>query len=104
MADSNNDLITRITPGGVPSTFATLPTHDNPIGVTFDGNNNLFVVDDGSSKVSEITPGGVISTLATGVGITTTPAFIVVAPVPEPTIFATLSVALTFLVGRRRRR
>jgi streptogramin lyase len=71
------DMIRKITPAGVVTTIAglagvtghddgvgTAATFDFPLGITVDGNGNLFVADTGNDTIREITPAGVVSTVA----------------------------------------
>ena len=77
VADYGNQLIRKITPGGVVSTFAgqagvtgatnatgTAATFNYPSGVAVDGSGNLYVSDRDGYLIRMITPGGVVSTLA----------------------------------------
>jgi len=76
VADYGNNLIRKITPAGVVSTFAgsgnqgitdgagTLASFDAPTGITADASGNLFVADAGNNLIRKITPAGVVSTVA----------------------------------------
>ncbi|MCE7996920.1 MAG: T9SS type A sorting domain-containing protein, partial [Roseivirga sp.] len=65
VTDERNDLIRKITPAGVVSTFAgTAGEFSFPYGITIDAAGNLYVVDTGNSKIKKVTPGGVVTTLA----------------------------------------
>jgi sugar lactone lactonase YvrE len=77
VADSGNDTIRKITPGGVVSTFAGTAgsagygdgaggaaQFRKPSGVAVDSAGNVYVADTGNYVVRKITPGGVVSTLA----------------------------------------
>ena len=74
VADSHNNRIRKITPGGSVSTLAG-NGHDGfvdgpaasaefyvPIGVALDGAGNVFVGDEGNSSIRKITPGGEVIT------------------------------------------
>lgn len=77
VADRTNDLIRKISPGGVVTTLAGTAgvagsadgpgfsaTFDLPTGVAVDGFGNVYVVDAGNDTIRRITPAGVVSTLA----------------------------------------
>ena len=76
MADTGDNLIRKITPGGVVTTFAgsdaagavegtgTSASFNGPWGVAIDGSNKLFVTDLNTSRIRKITPAGVVTTLA----------------------------------------
>jgi sugar lactone lactonase YvrE len=77
VADSGNDLIRKITPEGLVSTFAgtqyanahrdgvgATALFDGPTGLAFDGAGNLFVSDSYNRCVRKITPDAVVTTLA----------------------------------------
>jgi gliding motility-associated-like protein len=76
VADQNNQLIRKITPAGVVSTFAgsgtaalvngtgTAASFDYPIGLTIDPAGNLYVGDYVNQVIRMITPAGVVTTLA----------------------------------------
>jgi hypothetical protein len=80
VADLYNNLIRKITPAGIVSTFAgsgvagnangtgTAASFNSPIGITTDPSGNVFVADLGNNLIRMITPAGVVSTLA-GSGI-----------------------------------
>ena len=83
IADSFDDKIRKVTPGGAISTIAgdgndcTMPTGgcgDGPTattahlslpeGVAVDGPGNVYIVDGADNKIRKVTPGGAISTIA----------------------------------------
>jgi len=76
VADYGNNLIRKITPGGVVSTFAgsgnqgsidaagLLASFNSPTGITIDASGNLFVGDAGSNRIRKITPDGKVVTFA----------------------------------------
>jgi sugar lactone lactonase YvrE len=77
VADYANDIIRKITPGGVVTTIAgkggnsgstdgtgTAARFNVPLGITIDANGNLFVCEEKGNTIREITPAGVVTTLA----------------------------------------
>ncbi len=56
--------ITKVTPGGVATDFATIGT--NPGGLAFDASGNLFVGDGTTDSIIKVTPTGASSTFASG--------------------------------------
>ncbi len=81
VADRSNNLIRKITPWGLVSTFAgsgsagsadgagAAASFHLPGGIAIDAAGNLYIGDYGNNKVRKITPGGVVSTFA-GTGAT----------------------------------
>jgi sugar lactone lactonase YvrE len=80
LADTDNNKIRKITPGGVVTTFAGTGTagwvdgagataqFNGPRGVAVDGAGNVYVADDLNYILRKITPAGVVSTFA-GTGV-----------------------------------
>ncbi len=76
VADFNDNVIRKVTPGGVVTTFAGAATagyvdatggatrFNGPIDVAIDAAGNLYVTDTGNHAIRKITPAGVVSTLA----------------------------------------
>lgn len=76
VADLGNNVIRKITPGGVVSTFAgsgfagftnatgTAASFNNPSSVAVDGSGNVYVADYGNNAIRKITQAGVVTTLA----------------------------------------
>ncbi len=77
IADSNNNLIRKISSGGVVTTLAgqagvtgatnatgTAASFNHPSGVAVDSSGNVYVADDGNNLIRKITTGGVVTTLA----------------------------------------
>ncbi|HVW96409.1 MAG TPA: NHL repeat-containing protein [Mucilaginibacter sp.] len=77
VADFGNNVIRKITPSGVVSTFAgngtpgfvnsttaTSAEFNSPSGIAVDGSGNLYVADRGNNAIRKITAAGVVTTLA----------------------------------------
>ncbi len=77
VADTTNEIIRKVTPGGQVTTLAGAPGlagHDDgagsaarfdyPADVAVDGSGNVFVADADGSTIRRITPAGVVSTVA----------------------------------------
>src|ERR1700743_3109281 len=75
VADAGNNLIRKITPAGLVSTFAgtgvagaangpDTASFNSPLGVALDGTGNVYVADYENNLIRKITPAGVVSTLA----------------------------------------
>lgn len=76
ITDKNNHRIRKITSNGVVTTLAgngTIGTVDgtsdiaqfnNPIGLTIDYQNNIYIADSENNRIRKITPDGVVTTLA----------------------------------------
>ncbi len=75
VADSGNNVVRKIAPGGVTSTIAgeegvpgsangPLGLLNSPLGVAVDAGGNVFVADSGNNTVREIAAGGGLSTVA----------------------------------------
>ncbi|MEI6860761.1 MAG: immunoglobulin domain-containing protein, partial [Verrucomicrobiota bacterium] len=82
VADTSNNLIRKITPAGVVTTFAgatssgsadgagTAARFNFPVDVTVDGANNVYVADTNNATIRKITPDGMVTTLAGLAGAT----------------------------------
>ncbi|WP_121809078.1 T9SS type B sorting domain-containing protein [Mucilaginibacter kameinonensis] len=78
VADEANNLIRKITPAGVVSTYAgsgasgaengasNSASFNTPTGVALDTAGNLYVSDSGNNMIRKITPAGAVSTIASG--------------------------------------
>ena len=76
VVDHLNNLIRKITPAGVVTTFAgsgaigkqdgtgTAATFNNPTGIAVDRAGNVYVADESNNLIRKITPAGVVTTLA----------------------------------------
>lgn len=81
VADTTNQTIRKILPGGIVTTFAgsvgvkgsanlvgTNATFNSPVGVGVDGTGNVYVADFNNRVIRKITPGGSVSLFAGTVG------------------------------------
>jgi sugar lactone lactonase YvrE len=76
MAEAQSNLIRKITPNGVVTTFAgsgaaalvdgvgTAASFNRPQGVATDSNGNVYVADGSNNAIRKITPDGTVTTLA----------------------------------------
>jgi sugar lactone lactonase YvrE len=84
VADNLNDVIRKVTPGGVVTTVVgtagtagssdgaalTAATLNDPSGVAIDASSgNLYIADGGNFTIRKVTPAGIVSTLAGTAGI-----------------------------------
>jgi sugar lactone lactonase YvrE len=70
---ANWDSVSRISPSGIVSTFAT--GFNGAWGLAFNQSGNLFVANYVGNSISEVSPDGVVSTFATGLDLPTGLAF-----------------------------
>ncbi|MEI7713259.1 MAG: PEP-CTERM sorting domain-containing protein [Rhodospirillales bacterium] len=108
VSNFTNNSISKITSGGVVSTFAS--GLSGPQGLAFDSAGNLFVANKNNNTIDEITPGGVVSVFAStglsspiGIAFGAAPS-VASGSVPEPTSLAVFSIALLGLGVQHRRR
>jgi streptogramin lyase len=79
VADMGNNLIRKITPAGVVTTFAgsrgasyldnataTSATFNKPNGIAIDANNNIYIAEALNHAIRKITPAGVVTTFVGG--------------------------------------
>jgi sugar lactone lactonase YvrE len=82
VADTGNNIIRVITPGGTSSTLAGSPgvagssdgpagsaRFNQPAGITLDSLTNVYVADYGNHTIRQISPGGVVTTIAGVAGV-----------------------------------
>ncbi len=65
-ANRDNNLIGKVTPAGVVSTFSSGAAIAGPTGLAFDSLGNLFVANAGNNTVAKVTPDGTAVTFASG--------------------------------------
>ena len=95
VSDNIDNTISKVTPGGSISTFASGLNH--PEGLAFDPTGNLFVADNGDNTILRFTPGGSVSTFASGLN---GPDFLTFAP--EPSSMTVLMVVAGVVFLKRR--
>ena len=76
VADSGNNMIRKVTPAGVVTTFAgalsggstdatgTAASFRIPTGMATDSGGNMYLADTGNNMIRKITPAGVVTTFA----------------------------------------
>lgn len=80
VADEDNQMIRKVTPAGVVTTFAgsgetgsangtgTAASFNDPKGIAIDPSGNIYVGQTGDGSIRKITPVGVVTTLSTQLG------------------------------------
>jgi hypothetical protein len=100
-ADGGSGNIYEFMPGGVQSTFASVP---NPNSLAFDSAGDLFVTA-GGDNIYEYTSGGVQSTFASGIDAAVGLAFQgVTLPVPEPSALVLVAAGASAWLSYCRRK
>ncbi len=82
VADTNNHVIRKVSPGGVVTTLAGMPgvtghadgagavaRFNYPVGIAIDSAGNLYVGDSHNNTIRKVSPGGVVTTLAGTAGV-----------------------------------
>ena len=67
IADTNNNCIRKVTPGGLITTVAgggASSALSLPRGVALDSDQNLYIADTGNQRIAKLTAAGILSTLA----------------------------------------
>lgn len=64
VADFGNNLLRKVTPAGVVTTFAPSVPLSGPTGLAIDAASNVFVADSNNQVIRRITPGGVATIFA----------------------------------------
>jgi sugar lactone lactonase YvrE len=102
--NGDDGTIIRFTEEGTASFFVSTTSHGR-LNLAFDASDNLYVSNIGNNTIERFTREGTASVFATGLH---DPEFFVIQQVPEPSVFALLSIVLLALVargkGRRRLR
>ncbi len=101
-ANFEGTTVTKITPGGVTSTFAS--GMNNPGGLTFDSSGNLYVAVYTDNDVLKITPDGTESTYIPSTGNLAHPTALLFQQVPEPSSLALGGLGVLALGTVRRKR
>ena len=67
IADTGNNVVEKVTPGGTLSIIAGTTSNSvifYPEGVAVDSSGNVYIADTGNNVVEKVTPGGTLSTIA----------------------------------------
>src|SRR5689334_18474943 len=108
VSNSGNNTISRITPGGTVTTFASLPGTGGATGLAFDTTGNLYAAFSAPDDIIyKSTPSGDVSPFASGLSdpryLAFGPAQATAAPEPGSVALLTVGLSLAGLVARRSR-
>jgi hypothetical protein len=103
VGNRGDNTITKFTPGGTWSVFATFATGVNvPYGMAFDSSDNLYVVNNGNHTIEQFTPEGT-GTVFANISNVSQPEFIAIVPEPS-SVGLTLACGVGWLVRQLSKR